>query len=149
MIVLFTILLIGSFFLRSEESLTDDDYVSPPAEVADVIESHGNSIEGSQETTLRWIADAEDFLSVNLAAQSYGLGFMKKSVYENIESSLLLVTTREAANDADSDLAGQKGFRASGRACIIGYTYSNSVVEDIHSEATDREVYGIIVCSRG
>jgi len=128
---------------------TDDTYVPPPQGVATVIIDSGLAIEGSQVTTLRWIADLDDFVSVNLAAQSYGLGFMLKSKYDEFVERLLEQTTREEANDASSDLAGQLGFRDAGRACIVGFTYSDNLGPGGSTTTTDREVYTIIVCSRG
>lgn len=124
-----------------------------PDEVLAIVVEQGYEVEGSQPTTLRWIADSEEFVSVNLAAQSYGLGFMKKGEYDNLESAILERTTVESANDAISPLAGQRGFRASGRACIVGFTYTDSVSSESASATTTddegREVYSIIVCSNG
>jgi len=152
-VISLAILVAGVLFLRSGSAVRGPDLIEevlPPAEVIEVIDEFGSVIEGSQPTTLRWIADADDFISVNLSAQSFGLGFMKKSQFDVLESLLLEKTIVEPANDATTPMAGQKGFRASGRACIIGFTFtdsSNAVEETVDIE--DREVYGIIVCSLG
>ncbi len=127
----------------------DDTYVPPPDVIESVIADSGLSIEGSQMTTLRWIADLEDFVSVNLAAQSYGLGFMPKSQYDEFVERILQETTREETNDASSDLAGQVGFRAEGRACIVGFTFSDALELSTTTTDVGRQVYTIIVCSRG
>lgn len=152
-VICVAILVAGVLFLRSGSAVRGPDLVEEvmlPIEVINVIEELGVSIEGSQPTTLRWIADAEDFISVNLSAQSFGLGFMKKSKFDEIELLVLDRSTVESTNDAMTPMAGQKGFRASGRACIIGFTYTDSSITDESLfEAGDREVYGIIVCSPG
>lgn len=126
----------------------ESDTPTPPAEVAQILATEQITIAGSQSTTLRWIADGDDFISVNLAAQSYGLGFMSKGRFDDIEQRLLAATTPEVANNASSTLAGQTGFRVAGHACIIGFTYSDTGETFVIEPDAQREVYGIIVCSQ-
>lgn len=125
----------------------EEEVVSPlPAPIATILTAEKITVAGSQPTTLRWIADSEEFVSVNLAAESYGLGFMTKERYDALERSLLAATTPEPANNASSTLAGQTGFRVAGHACIIGFTYTD---QEVSTEAalSTRDVYSIVVCS--
>jgi len=142
------LLLTIGWYVLSHMAKDADDVPPPPAEVQAILEAEELVIAGTQGTTLRWIADTEDFVSVNLLAQSYGLGFMSKANYDRLESAIIANTTPEPMNNADSPIAGQKGFRVAGRACIIGFTYAEAEPIDEEPEET-RNVYAIIVCSQG
>lgn len=151
--MVFIVLLFGSIFYFRYASAPPAEVVAItplPTPVEEVLLASGLRIENNQPTTLRWVATSDENVTVNLSAQSYGLGFMTKSKYEELNKQILEVTTPEITNNASSTIASQSGFRVGDRACIIGFTYADSgMVGTEEGKNLEAKVYSIIICSRG
>ncbi len=122
-----------------------------PAGVEMVLAEDNIKISKSVSTDLLWMSSDDDGIStpVSLAAEAYEIGEMHRSEYDNLVNRIMAVATPEIGNDADSATAGQRGFRADNRACVIAHQYINVIEkEDAPVEVSGDEVYALIICSQ-
>jgi len=120
-----------------------------PTVLTDILSAEGINEMEHRPQDLQWrTAVDEEVVTVSLSAESYILGLMKKGDYDSLVEKIMSATTPEINNDADGATAGQRGFRAEGRPCIIGFAFTNvSESENAPVEVLTDDVYAIVQCS--
>lgn len=144
----------GGYYLVNKQAerevvRQDTEMRALPSVVSDILTERGLTDLQHQPQNLQWRTEVdEEFATVSLSAESYILGLMTRSEYDALVERIIESTTPEINNDADGATAGQRGFRAEGRPCIIGFAFTNVIeTEDAPVEIASDDVYAIIQCS--